>query len=383
MTGPSEYRRLGSLKWTGYEPDVLAAWVAEMDFGLAPAVSASLKDAVDRGMTGYPYPYLERETAEAATGYWSDTFGWVVDPASVYPAPDVIAGLGRCIQHLTPPGSPVVLHTPVYFPFFSMVEDAGREIFEVPSTRGADGRFRIDVAGIDRALSEGAGSVVLCNPWNPTGRVLTEEEIADVIEVAARHDARVLADEVHGPITYDSAHVPAASIDPERVATVTAASKAWNLPGLKCAQVVLTNPADREIWEPHFTPDRVGVGTFGLVASTAAFTHGRDWLADVLTRLDRNRALLAETMADQAPEVVMGPVEGSYLAWLDFSAYPIDDPADFLLDRARVALSAGEPFRGDSSRFARLNFATDEVTLVAIVERIGAAVGRAKFSTDE
>jgi cystathionine beta-lyase len=266
MTGPSEYRRLGSLKWTGYEPDVLAAWVAEMDFGLAPAVSASLKDAVDRGMTGYPYPYLERETAEAAAGYWSDTFGWVVDPASVYPAPDVIAGLGRCIQHLTPPGSPVVLHTPVYFPFFSMVEDAGREIFEVPSTRGADGRFRIDVAGIDRALSEGAGSVVLCNPWNPTGRVLTEEEIADVIEVAARHDARVLADEVHGPITYDSAHVPAASIDPERVATVTAASKAWNLPGLKCAQVVLTNPADREIWEPHFTPDRVGVGTFGLVA---------------------------------------------------------------------------------------------------------------------
>jgi cystathionine beta-lyase len=125
------------------------------------------------------------------------------------------------------------------------------------------------------------------------------------------------------------------------------------------------------------------VGSFGLVASTAAFTHGRDWLADVLTRLDRNRALLAETMADQAPEVVMGPVEGSYLAWLDFSAYPIDDPADFLLDRARVALSAGEPFRGDSSRFARLNFATDEVTLVAIVERIGEAVGRAKFSTDE
>jgi cysteine-S-conjugate beta-lyase len=374
LSSPSEYRDLGSLKWTTYDEDVLAAWVAEMDFGLAPEVIEALHDAVDRGMTGYPYPDIETATAVAACDFWADRFGWDVDPGWVYPAPDVIEGLRRCIEHLTRPGSPVALHTPVYFPFFSMVERAGREIIEVPSSRDPEGRFRLELDGIDRAFTQGAGAVVLCNPWNPTGRVLSADEIAPVIEMARRHDARVFSDEVHGPITYDLAHVPAAGIDPDTVATVTAASKAWNIPGLKSAQVVLTNPVDREIWERYFTPDKVGVGTFGLVASIAAYEEGRSWLDEVLARLRRARDLVTRLVAERLPMVGMSPVDGTYLAWLDFSAYDIDDPAEHLLDHARVALSSGAPFRGDSSRFARLNFATDEETLVKILERIADAL---------
>lgn len=374
VSSASEYRALGSLKWSSLDDDVLAAWVAEMDFGLAPAVSDALHDAIDRGITAYPYPEIETETAGAASRYWADTLDWEVDSGWVYPAPDVIEGLRRCIRHLTRPRSPVVLHTPVYFPFYSMVERADREIIEVPSIRESDGRFRIDLDGIDRAFGDGAGSVVLCNPWNPTGRVLSAEEIGSVIEIADRHDARVLSDEVHAPITYEMTHIPAASIDADRVATVTAASKAWNLPGLKCAQVVLTHEADREIWEDYFTPDKVGVGTLGLIAGTAAYERGRDWLDEVLEQLARNRGLLTDLIAESVPGVTMGPVEGTYLAWLDFSAHALDDPAGFLLDTARVALTAGEPFRGDSGRFARLNFATDEGTLVEIVERIGKAL---------
>lgn len=376
LSSPKAYRDRGSLKWNSYEEDVLAAWVAEMDFGLAPSVSAALHDAVHRGMTGYPYPDIETTTARAASGFWADRFGWLVNPDWVFPAPDVIEGLRRCIEHLTRPGSPVALHTPVYFPFFSMVERAGREIIEVPSARGPDGRFSIDIDGIDRALRQGAGSVVLCNTWNPVSRVLSRGEIAAVIEVAAGHDARVFSDEVHGPITYEQTHVPAATVDPDVVATVTAASKAWNLPGLKCAQVILTNTSDREVWEAYFTPDKVGVGTFGLVASSAAYEQGRAWLDEVTGTLTKSRDLLTALVADRLPEVTMSAVEGTYLAWLDFSAHDIEDPAEFLLDSARVALTSGAQFRGDAGSFARFNFATDEETLEMIVERIADALHR-------
>lgn len=369
-------REIGGLKWTYYDDDVLAAWVAEMDFGLAPPIAEALHDAVDRGITGYPYPDAERAVAEAATSFWVDRFDWKVDPAWVFPAPDVIQGITRAIVHLTRPGSPVVLHTPVYFPFFSMVEEAGREIIEAPCQRDASGRYSLDIAAIEQGLERGAGSVVVCNPWNPTGRVLTPSELSEVVGLAAAHDARLIADEIHAPIIYDGrAHTPAATIDDETVITVTAASKAWNLPGLKCAQVVLTNETDRAVWSDFFVPHKVGVGTFGLIASQAAYSSGGAWFEQVLAKLASNRDLLTSLIAEHVPEARFSPPEGTYLAWLDMTAYGLDNPNRFLREEARVALTAGAPFRADGTQHVRLNFATDPEILTEIVERIGTSIG--------
>jgi cysteine-S-conjugate beta-lyase len=378
MSGQAErLRTLGGLKWTFYGEDVLAAWVAEMDFGLAPSVTAALHEAVDRGLTGYHFPAAELGIATAAADYWAGRFDWKVDPSWVFAAPDVIEGIRRCIVHLTKPGSPVVLHTPVYFPFFSMVERAGREIIEVPSPRDADGRYSLDLVGIEEGLKAGAGSVVVCNPWNPTGRVFTRSDLEEVVDLAARYDARVIADEIHAPIVYNGAqHVPIATIDSERTMSVNAASKAWNLPGLKCAQVVLTSEGDRAIWESYFTMDLVGVGSFGLIAGEAAYSGGRDWFEDVLARLHKNRDLLVDLAATHVPEAKINPPEGTYLAWMDLSAYGLDAPAEFILHEGRVALTAGRAFRGNSSQFVRLNFATEPEVLIEMMERIGTALDR-------
>jgi cystathionine beta-lyase len=378
MNGQAEnLRKLGGLKWTFYDEDVLPAWVAEMDFGLAPSVQAALHDAVDRGLTGYPYPDAEAALAIAATDYWADRFDWKVDPAWVFPAPDVIEGIRRCIVHLTRPGSPVVLHTPVYFPFFSMVDRAGRRIIEVPSPRDETGRYSLDLDGIENGFMAGAGSVVVCNPWNPTGRVFSPTELVQLVDLAKHYDARVIADEIHSPIIYDGAeHVPIATIDGERTVSVNAASKAWNLPGLKCAQVVLTNEDDRTVWQGYFTPEKVGVGTFGVLAGEAAYSGGREWFDDVLSRLQSNRDLFMSLVATHVPDALVYPPEGTYLAWMDLSAYGLDLPTEFILDTGRVALTGGEPFRGDSSQFARLNFATPPRVLTEMMERIGIAVGR-------
>lgn len=375
MTSPADrLRQQGGLKWTFYDDDVLAAWVAEMDFGLAPAVAEALHGAVEHGLTGYPYPAAEEAVAVAATEFWAERFGWRVDPSWVYAAPDVIEGIRRCIVHLTRPRTPVVLHTPVYFPFFSMVERAGRKIIEVPCEPDEQGRYTLDLDGIDAGLASGAGAVVICNPWNPTGRVFSRRELEDVVELADRHDARVFADEVHSPITYSETHVPIATVDSEKTATVTAASKAWNLPGLKCAQVVLTNEEDRQVWEDYYAPYKVGVGTFGLIASEAAYARGTQWFDDVLGRLESNRDLLTTLLNDKLPDVGYAAPEGTYLAWLEMSAFGLESPMKHLRDRARVALSDGGPFRGGSNERVRFNFATEPEILIEAVERIEQAL---------
>lgn len=372
-----EIRARGGLKWSSHDDDVLAAWVAEMDYGLAPAIADALRAAVDRGDTAYFYPEVDRAAARAACGFWADRFGWEVEPERVMPVPDVVEGIRRAIIHLTRPGSPVVLHTPVYYPFFSMVERAGRELVEVACRPDPDGRYALDLDGIDRALAEGAGSVVLCNPWNPTGRVFTESEVADLVGLAAAHSARVIADEVHAPLVRsDLRHVPAASLAPDTVVTVTSASKAWNIPGLKAAQVVLTRDSDLETWTSYFTPDKVGVGTFGLVANAAAYAAGREWLDEVNGRLDANRALLDDLLSRHLPDVGCFPPEGTYLAWLDFRRHGLDDPAAYLLEHARVALTGGGPFGVGGAGYARLNFATYPAILTEIVERIAAGLKR-------
>ncbi|MBW3666469.1 MAG: aminotransferase class I/II-fold pyridoxal phosphate-dependent enzyme, partial [Actinobacteria bacterium] len=227
---------------------------------------------------------------------------------------------------------------------------------------------------IEKALAGGAGSIVLCNPWNPTGRSFSGEEIEDVLEIARAREVRVITDEVHAPLTLAGAsHTVAAMFDPEMVVTVTSASKAWNLPGLKCAHVVLTNDEDRDIWEQYFTPDKVGVGTFGLIANAAAYAESREWLDEVLFRLEANRHLLGQ-LVSELPEVGHVPPEATYLAWLDFSAHALDDPAQFLLEKGRVALTAGAPFGQGGEGHARLNFATPAPVLSEIVERIGEAL---------
>ena len=376
MSSPAQmpHHRRG-LKWTYYDDDVLGAWVAEMDFGLAPPIADALHRAVDVGLTGYPYPGAEEAAAVAAVRFWADRFDWMIDPRWVFPAPDVIEGIRRCIVHLTRPGSPVILHTPVYFPFFSMVEEAGREILEVACRPDEHGRYGLDIDRIERGFAAGAGSIVVCNPWNPTGRVLGRTELEEVLTLAERHDARVIADEIHGLITYgEERHTPISTLDPDRAVTVTAASKAWNLPGLKCAQVVLTNESDRVIWERQFTPEKVGVGTFGLFAAEAAYSDGRDWFDGILEHLGSNRDLLTVLVAEHAASAVFTPPDGTYLAWLDLSAYGLGNPTRYLLEHARVALTDGGPFRGESTQFARLNFATHAEILIEMMERIGRAL---------
>ena len=324
----------------------------------------------------YPSPVVAGELADTVAEWQLQRHGWAVDPADVHVVADVMAGVRLAIDHLTEPTDTVVIPAPVYMPFFDVVALTGRPQVSVPMAwDGA--RWTFDVAAVDAAMAAGGRTVLISHPHNPLGRVFDRDELAGLTAVVARHGGRVIADEIHAPLAFDRPHLPYAASGPVAAAhtvTVTSSSKAWNTPGLKCAQVITSSEADRARWAaiPYWAT--VGVSTLGMEASIAAYGQGREWLAEVTATLVEHRDLVADAVGTW-PGVRHVPNEGTYLAWLDFTGLELDrEPAAWLLDGARVALNAGPPFGAPAHRFARLNFATTRPLLEEGLERIGRAV---------
>jgi cystathionine beta-lyase len=265
-------------------------------------------------------------------------------------------------------------------PFLLVPGQLGREILQVPMVAGPDGRLTHDLDGLDRAFAAGGRLLVHCSPHNPVGRVFTEAEHLAIAEVVERHPGvRVFADEVHAPLTHPGAvHRPYASLSETTAAhavTATSASKAWNIPGLKAAQFLVSTEADAARWAPVAERYLHGASTPGVLANTAAYTAGEGWLADVLEYLDGNRRLLADLLARYLPAVRYLPPEGTYLAWLDCRELGIEGPpAQHFLTRAGVALIDGAECGAGGAGHVRLNIATPRTVLRTIVERMASSL---------
>jgi cystathionine beta-lyase len=354
---------------------VLAAWVAEMDFDVAPAVRAGIVAAVDREDFGYVEADLGALTTACAE-FLERGYGWVVPPARIFPVADVLSAISTALDVFVEPGGGVVVPTPAYPPFFEVVELTGRPVVESPMIRGGD-RDTLDLDAVDTALATGARAVLLCSPHNPTGRVFTTDELIALAAIVDRHGARVVADEVHAPLVYASyEHVPYATVSDAAAAhtiTVTSASKAFNLAGLKCAQVVASNHTDAARWRELRVFEVAGPTPIGIAASIAAYRDGGGWLRELVAYLDGNRRRLAELLAAHLPAITFRPPESTFLSWIDCSALGLDDPARFFLDHARVAVSDGPPFGTGCDQYVRLNFATSRALLEQIVVAMGEA----------
>jgi cystathionine beta-lyase len=378
-TTAEQLRACGSLKWTVPAAGELGAFVAEMDFGTAPPIIAALQAEIGKTNFGYLPPWMAAELGDAVAAWQRDRYGWSVPAADIHPLPDVIKGLELAITHFSRPGSPVILPTPAYMPFLSVPPFLGREIIEVPMIND-DGYYTLDLAGLDRAFAAGGHLLIFCNPCNPLGRVYSPEEMAAVAAIVDRHGGRVFSDEIHAPLVYPGGprHVPYASLSDVTAGhtlTATSASKAWNLPGLKCATMLVTNDPDREAWEQLGMFATHGASTPGVAANTAAFRQGGPWLAEVLAYLDGNRRLLADLLAERLPDVVFRPPDGTYLCWLDCRSLNLPASAgEFVKDRAGVVVNDGPTFGEPGKGFLRLNMATPRPILAEIVDRIARAV---------
>lgn len=368
-------RSLSCIKWGRWDSDVLPAWVADMDFAPAPAIVDALREIVDRGDFGYNWA-AAKELPEAWVAWQQRRHGWTPDVERVRLFCDVVQGVEVALWLHTKPGDGVVLFTPIYPPFLGAVEKNGRRIMDCPLEPGT---WRIDRERLEAAIDERTTAIVLCNPHNPTGAVHSREELLAVLELAEKHDLLVVSDEIWADLVHPgAAHVPFASLSEEasaRCVTVTAASKSFSIAGLRTAIAHVGHTGVREAIEA--LPGHVlgAVGTAGAEATLAAWTRGEPWLQAVRAELTARRDQVARRVAAELPGVGFTSPEATYMAWLDFRALELpDDPAAWLLEHARVGLSAGPDFGPHGTGFARLNFATSEQLLDEILDRIVAAV---------
>jgi cysteine-S-conjugate beta-lyase len=367
-------RQRQSFKWRTYPPDVLPAFVAEMDFDLAEPIRAAVAAALAIGDCGYAH---KGALGEAFAAFAQQRLGWSPDPAMVSPIPDVMTGVIEVILALTPPGSGVVISPPVYPPFGIRIGLAGRRVVEAPLTRRDDGSYDLDPQALDRALAQdGVRAYLLCSPHNPVGRVWSRDQLLVIADICQRHDTVLLVDEIHAPLVLPGArHVPFLSLDHEmaqRAFVFTSASKGWNIPGLKCGLAVAGSGQGAALLDQRW--EALLSGNLGVLGSVAAFTESLPWLDAALGQLDQNRRLLARLLAEHLPSVGYVQPEASFLAWLDCRQLGLgDDPAAQFLDRGRVALSPGADFGRQGEGYARLNMGTSPALIEDIVLRMATA----------
>ncbi|GAB2682405.1 MalY/PatB family protein [Thalassiella azotivora] len=369
-----ELRARRCVKWDVVEAHVLPAWVAETDYALCPEVEQALQRAVRDGVTGYPPPDRWTALPHALAGFAERHWGWHLDPALTLATGDVMAGVRLVLETLCEP-APVVVPTPAYPPFLEVVPVTGRELVQVPLDPDA-GTAALDLGRIEDALRAGARTVLLCQPHNPWGRVFTRAELEGLRDVVVRYGARVVSDEIHAPLVLPGArHVPYLSLEgtAEHAVTVLSASKAFNVPGLKCAQVVAGDATSARALADAPLVANHGLSPLGVVATEVAWNAGDTWLAALVERLDAQRLLWSEQVAALLPRARVRPLEATYLAWLDVRAYAPVQPAHLARRRGRVMVNEGSTFGSGGEGHVRVNLATSRDRLVEVVRRLSAA----------
>jgi cystathionine beta-lyase len=367
-------------KWATYPDDVLPAWVADMDFPIAQPLQDYLTELRETTDLGYPVNPTPAGLPSVFAQRVEQRFGWKIDPQRVEVLTDVVQGIYIALWSLTEPGDAAVVQTPVYPPFLEAVAECRRVQVTNELVRGAE-RYEIDFDALRAAAGPRARMLLLCHPQNPTGRAFTRAELTRLGELALERDWLVVSDEIHADLVYPPAvHLPFAALGPEiarRTLTLTSATKAFNIAGLRCAVAHFGSEELQRRFNALPRHVRGGVESLGLHATQLAWTRCQPWLDEVIRYLQGNREQVARFVRERLPGVRMLPPEATYLAWLDCRELGLaSDPQRFFLDKARVALSRGTAFGQGGLGFVRLNFATSRAILAQILERMAAALGR-------
>lgn len=375
-------RRRRSAKWQcreSDESDELPAWVAEMDYPIAPPIRAVIERALDNHDYGYPVWAHDMGLPEAFCERMRERYGWSTEPTRVEFLSDVVQGLYVGLLAYTSPGDGVLIQTPVYPPFLQSVRETGRRLLTSP-LHDTGQHFGIDFEQL-RDVSRDVRVLMLCHPHNPTGRVFGRPELERLAALALERQWLVISDEIHADLTYaDTEFVPFAALGPEiaeRTVTLTSATKAFNIAGLRCAVAHFGSRALRDRFNAAVVPHaRGGLGILGQYCTRAAWKEGDAWLDGVKATLDGHRRFVVGELRRKLPDVGVYLPEATYLAWLDFRKLDLQlPPAAFLRQHARVILSDGALFGAGFEGYARLNFATSRPILTEILERIVRAVG--------
>jgi len=372
------------VKWGSLEQDVIGAWVADMDYGIPPAVRKKVIDVTQSQDFGYPYWSDGDPVVHAFEDRMQRRYQWNPQSERTRIFTDLIQILQIVIEHATKPGDGIAIHIPCYPPFLASIERSGRRVIPLPMVNSDKG-WVFSTDNLAQTLrDQQCTMLVVVNPHNPTGRVFTISELHALSNVAEELDITVLADEIHADLTFSShTHIPFASLSnmaATRTITATSATKAFNIAGMRCAVAHfgssrVWNLLEKEPLDYFGTPS-----ILSRVATLAAWNESDEWLAELLKQLKSNRQLIAEWVETSGVDPDYRSPEATYLSWIDFTNSPLNqnNPSVDILNLGRVFLSKGEEFSRHSSvyttSFARLNFATSEANLQEIFKRLDIAL---------
>ena len=368
-------RRRRGAKWNRYPPDVLPAWVADMDFDMAEPIRAGLARMMEANDLGYAAKLPESGLPEAFAAFAARRFpGWEVAPERVIAIADIVQGIHIALEAYTRPGDGVCTLTPVYPPFLQAVAHTGRRLDHCTMVRAGD-RYEIDFDALRAAIDERTRLLLLCTPHNPLGRVFDREELEELARIAIERDLVVVADEIHADVVYRGfRHIPFASLGADveaRTVTMTSATKSFNIAGLRCAVVAFGSDALAQRFDAWPERIRGAVSSFGMEATRIAWTECDEWLEALLAHLEGNRDFLHSFLAERLPGIRMRLPAATYLGWLDCRDFGLDpDPYQWFLDRARVGFNDGRDFGDGGEGHVRINFATSRAILTQVLERM-------------
>ncbi|MBU3181386.1 MalY/PatB family protein [Clostridium psychrophilum] len=363
--------RLGtnSLKWDALDKRygdkrLIAMWVADMEFKTPQAVIEAMKKRIEHGIFGYSY--VPMSYYDAFINWEKNEHNYEVNKEWIRFSTGVVIALYWFVNAFTKPDDSVIIITPVYYPFHNAVKDNGRKLI-TSELINTDGVYTIDFDNFEKNIIENNVKLFIqCSPHNPVGRVWTEKELDKLLSICKKHNVLVVSDEIHQDIIVGkNIQFPAAIVSGGKYAdnliTVTAPSKTFNLAGLLNSQIIISNEKIMAKYDAYAkTVNKTEVNIMGLTAAEAAYNHGKEWLNSLLDVIRYNYNYLKTNLNEKAPKIIITPLEGTYLAWLDLRGYV--DPKDtktFIQDKCRLAVDLGEIFSENCKGFVRLNMATD------------------------
>jgi cystathionine beta-lyase len=360
------------------KPDVIPAWVADMDFPAPPAVTEALIERARHPIYGYTlYP---DSLFEAVIDWVQRRHAWTIKREWIVMCPGVVPSLNATVMALTQPGESAIIQPPVYFPFFSAVTQTGRTLIRNPLKR-EHGRYVMDFDHLEQCIRDANARLLLfCSPHNPVGRVWSLDELARLLRIAEKHDLVIFSDEIHADLIYPgNQHTVLATLEDSanRVITAMAPSKTFNIPGLNLSALIIPDKTLRKSITDVFNTWHVSASNpFSVTAFETAYREGEAWLEALRLYLHDTRDCVSAFLSEQLPQIKLIPAEGTYLLWLDCGALNMND-ADlehFFIHQAKVGMSPGTLFGDEGSGFMRLNIGAPREIIMQALRNIQSAL---------
>ncbi|RNF40308.1 MalY/PatB family protein [Planococcus salinus] len=375
-----------SLKWDGgdmikafglterYDEDTIPLFTADMDLPVPQPLVEALHKTVDHRIFGYSV--FPEEYYQAIISWFSKRHGWEVKKDQIIYSPGTVHALNIAVKAHTKPGDGIIIQRPVYPPFTSAIEGNGRKVVNNALVPDEDGYYSIDFADFEeKAKDEDTTMFVMCHPHNPTGRVFTEHELKKLAEICHRHNVLIVADEIHGDLVRKGqVFTPMAKVaeHTDHIITCTAINKTFNVAGLHCTNVIITNPELKAVFAAEMGGQLAS--PFAIAALISVYTDGEDWLEQLKVYIDDTLHYVKDFLAERLPEVKVMIPEGTYVMWLDFSGYGIsaEDIHDRIYNKANVVLEDGKLFGQEGEYHQRICVPSPRPVIREALERIAA-----------